>query len=256
MIITIRDSNDNAPVFDRTSYFATVSETAPPSTFVESVHATDGDSGLNALIEYRILRGAFDEFVINNNTGMVYLSPPGHTRLDFDRRSSYEIEIAAIDKGVPSKTGTAILIVKVINHNDKSPYFIPTTQRTQISESVEAGSRFYKVQAYDPDTESDTSLSFRIVGVSAIDKEGQPMDQSHPKMVIVNNFLWPSNGSVVNLWSTRKINRDIAAVVSLNLSVTDVSSSTMYPQVAYGNVIITIIDHNDNPPDVWKAVDD
>ena len=247
VLITIRDSNDNAPTFDRTSYFATVSETSPPSTFVESVHATDADSGLNAQIEYRILRGAFDEFVINNNTGMVYLSPAGHTRLDFDRRSSYEIEIAAIDKGVPSKTGTTTLIVKVINHNDKSPYFIPTTQRTQISESIAVGSRFYKVQAYDPDTESDTSLSFRIVGVAAIDKEGQPMDQSHPRMAIVNNFF-ATERITGELMVNSRINRDIAAVVSLNLSVTDVSSSSMYPQVAYGNVIITIIDHNDNPP--------
>lgn len=247
IVITIRDSNDNAPIFDRTSYFATVSETAPPSTFVESVHATDADSGLNAQIEYRIIRGAFDEFVINNNTGMLYLSPAGHTCLDFDRRSSYEIEIAAIDKGVPSKTGVTTLIVKVINHNDKSPYFIPTTQRTQISENIEVGSRFYKVQAYDPDTESETSLSFRIVGVSAIDKEGQPMDQSHPKMAIVNNFFAVER-ITGELMVNSKINRDIAAVVSLNLSVTDVSSSSMYPQVAYGSVIITVIDHNDNPP--------
>lgn len=120
--IKIRDANDNPPIFDKQQYFATVSETAAPLTFVEQIHATDADSGLNSLIEYRILRGAFDEFTIHPKTGVVSLAPDGHTKLDYDRRPSYEMEILAVDKGVPSKSSTTILIVKVINHNDKGEF--------------------------------------------------------------------------------------------------------------------------------------
>lgn len=140
-------------------------------------------------------------------------------------------------------------IINILLSDDPpAPYFTPTTQRTQINENIEVGSRFYRMKAYDPDTESETSLSYKIVGVEGIDRDGQPMDQSHPRISIVNNFFAVERITGDLLVHT-KINRDVAAVVSLNISVTDVSSTTgSKPQVAYGNLIITIIDHNDHPP--------
>lgn len=54
------------------------------------------------------------------------------SKLDFDRRNTYTMEIIAEDKGEQSLTGTATLIVNVINTNDKLPYFIPTTQKAEV----------------------------------------------------------------------------------------------------------------------------
>lgn len=57
--------------------------------------ATDADSGVNAELVYRIQKGAFDDFAINNVSGVVTVSK----KLDFDKRNTYHIEIIALDKG-------------------------------------------------------------------------------------------------------------------------------------------------------------
>lgn len=64
-------------------------------TVIDEMAATDADSGINAELVYRIQKGAFDDFTINNTTGVVTVSK----KLDFDERNTYHIEIIALDKG-------------------------------------------------------------------------------------------------------------------------------------------------------------
>jgi len=99
-----------------------------------------------------------------------------------------------------------------------------------------------------PDGETAVnSLSFKIVGVNAVDKTGVPIPVQDPRMPIIHQFfaIERITGEVV---IHTKINRDVAAVVSLNISVADVSPVHPVPRVSFGSLIITITDHNDNPP--------
>lgn len=43
-------------------------------------------------------------------------------------------QVIAVDGGSPVHTGTATLVVHILNSNDKAPYFTPSTQRTQVTE--------------------------------------------------------------------------------------------------------------------------
>jgi hypothetical protein len=63
---------------------------------VEQVTATDADSGVNAQIKYRIQKGGFEDFHIDEETGIVAIA----NKLDFDRRSTYNIEVIAVDGGM------------------------------------------------------------------------------------------------------------------------------------------------------------
>jgi predicted nucleic-acid-binding protein len=65
-------------------------------TNIEQVTATDADSGVNAQIKYRIQKGGFEDFKIDEETGVVAIA----NKLDFDRRSTYNIEIIAVDGGM------------------------------------------------------------------------------------------------------------------------------------------------------------
>ena len=100
---------------------------------IHQVKATDADFGPNAEISYRIQKGAYDDFVIDADTGTITLSGD----LDYDQRDSYSIQLLAVDKGFPNaQTGTATLTVTVMNKNDKKPYFLPSTVRTQVKKIV------------------------------------------------------------------------------------------------------------------------
>lgn len=58
--------------------------------------AEDADSGINANVVYRIEKGAFDDFRIDNMTGVISVS----SKLDYDLRSFYTIQVIAVDGGL------------------------------------------------------------------------------------------------------------------------------------------------------------
>ena len=62
---------------------------------VERVAARDRDTAANAAVRYRLQRGAYDDFAIEADTGVVTLA----RRLDHERRHQYSIEVLAVDSG-------------------------------------------------------------------------------------------------------------------------------------------------------------
>ncbi|KAL1434560.1 hypothetical protein MTO96_011649 [Rhipicephalus appendiculatus] len=239
--ITVRDANNNAPIFQKERYIASVPEASPPGTLVEQVSATDADTGANAHVTYRILKGAFDDFTIDANTGVVSLSAT--SRLDYDRRSSYVMEIIGVDGGVPEKTGTTTLSVNILNSNDKMPYFQPTTQRAQVSEGAPVGYRFYKLVAKDPDASSPEFLKYGIAEpVTAIAKDGRNVNES----VQAYKAFFDVDENTGEVKVASQLNREAAAVVMLTTVVTDVSAVPR--QTGLGTLVITIVDLNDFPP--------
>lgn len=97
-------------------------------TSVLKVEASDTDFGMNAEVNYLIQKGSFNEFVINNETGLVTVA----SKLNYDRRSSYSLEVLAVDHGQPSLTGTATVSIHITDVNDKLPYFDPEVQKAEV----------------------------------------------------------------------------------------------------------------------------
>lgn len=106
--VTVRDVNNNAPLFPHELYTASIPEISPIGRVVEEVTATDADSDVNAELLYRIQKGAFDDFAINETSGVVTVA----RKLDYDTRNTYHIEIIALDKGTPSLTGKYEIQIK------------------------------------------------------------------------------------------------------------------------------------------------
>lgn len=63
---------------------------------VEQIAATDADTGVNGQIMYRINKGAYDHFDITPDSGIITVS--NTTKLDYDRRSLYNIEVSVISR--------------------------------------------------------------------------------------------------------------------------------------------------------------
>lgn len=235
--VTVLDINNNAPMFTKQHYLDTVEEDLPVGTSILKVEATDADNGENAVIEYFIIRGAYDDFKIDNTTGVLYVAQ----KLDYDRRNTYNIEVVAVDHGEPSLTGTSNVTVTVININDKMPYFVPATQKVEVLEDVPVGTVIYTLVALDPDVNSSEALNFAATEpITALDKHGIEVyddkfkeffsiDQNSGKVTVANPLI-----------------RDIASVVRITILVTDITAPTV--QQGEGLLIITIGDVNDSPP--------
>lgn len=69
--VRVEDLNDNDPKFDMSKYVATIKEDVPVDTSVLKVHASDGDSGVNAKIIYSLANESQWLFRIDNKTGII-----------------------------------------------------------------------------------------------------------------------------------------------------------------------------------------
>ncbi|XP_076290426.1 cadherin 87A isoform X1 [Lasioglossum baleicum] len=240
--ITIRDVNNNAPVFLREFYTASIPEIDPIGTFVKEVTATDADTGINAELVYRIQKGAFDDFAINETTGIVTV----FRKLDYDNKNRYHVEIIALDKGTPSLTATTTLLIDVVNSNDKPPYFTPETQRAEVTEDTPIGTVFTSLKATDPDSANLEALNFAISEpITAIDRNGQKVNDSKTFKDFFAVDRATGQVSVV-----RPLDRDVAATVSITIVVSDTTAPTL--QQGRGTLIVTIIDVNHMAPEFLK----
>ncbi|CRK91477.1 CLUMA_CG005143, isoform A [Clunio marinus] len=236
--ITLRDVNNHAPMFSQSHYITSLEENLPIGTQVGELNATDLDTGENAEIVYRIQHGSFNDFHVDNRTGVITIAKP----LDYDVRPNYTLEIIASDKGIPSLSGTATMTINVINSNDKAPYFTPTTQRAEISEDAEVGTFVHKLTANDPDITSVDLLEFSWNEnlTTAVNEDGEEVPTSN---VFGEYFAIDKTGSVT---VNKKLRRDLFAVIRLTVFVTDTTAPVL--QQGRGLLIITIIDINEQPP--------
>nr|XP_040218321.2 cadherin-87A isoform X1 [Anopheles coluzzii]XP_049463650.1 cadherin-87A isoform X1 [Anopheles coluzzii]XP_049463651.1 cadherin-87A isoform X1 [Anopheles coluzzii]XP_049463652.1 cadherin-87A isoform X1 [Anopheles coluzzii]XP_049463653.1 cadherin-87A isoform X1 [Anopheles coluzzii]XP_049463654.1 cadherin-87A isoform X1 [Anopheles coluzzii] len=235
--ITIRDVNNHAPQFARENYLTSIEENFPIGTVVERLQAIDLDTGINAEIRYRIQQGSFDDFAIDNRTGVVSIA----RKLDYDRRNTYQMEIVASDSGTPSLSGTTMLTVSIINSNDKAPYFTPTTQRAEVSEDAPIGTLVHTLVAVDPDVASSESLDYAATEpITAVDKNGKEVGEMED---FKDMFMIDRSGKV---FVNRRLLRDSFAVIRITVLVTDTTAPSI--QQGEGLLIITITDVNEEPP--------
>lgn len=195
------------------------------------------DTSINAEIRYRIQQGSFDDFTINNHTGIVTVA----RKLDYDRRNTYEIEVLASDLGTPSLTGTTTLTVSILNINDKAPYFSPATQKAEITEDAVVGTLVHTLIALDPDVPTHEALVFAAADpIVAVNKDGNEVKDTEE---FKDMFSVDRSGKV---FVKEKLNRDLFAVIQITVLVTDTTAPTI--QQGKGLLIITIIDVNEVPP--------
>ena len=237
--INVKDVNDRTPVFEKSVYLSSVPENAPLGTPVENVQATDADYGPNAEIQYKISKGSYDDFAIDSLTGQIVLNG----ELDYDRRDSYSIEVLAVDGGYPALTGTATLTVSIMNKNNKEPYFFPATQRAQITENSPMGLKIITLNGTDPDVKGQDNLLYEIIEpITAVDKDGAKVSESDGRF----KSYFTINETTGEVFVAQELDRSLAAIVSMTVSLTDLSAEP--PQVGKGNLVVTIVDVNDFPP--------
>lgn len=234
--IGVIDENNNYPAFDQTTYTKTISEVTMPGQTVITVSATDKDSGTNGEIEYYIESGSKDHFVVNPDSGDIYISD--RAKLDADEYNRYEVIVHGRDKGSPSLTGSATVNIYLTDANNKAPFFETEIYMGNVQEKVAADVFILNVKANDPDTGS--SLEYGIVQDSFLirDKDGNVVIPLLSKFNPADAFkIDKTSGDVSTAMS---LERDKAAEISFDVSVTDINAETTQ-QTGIATVIITIL---------------
>ncbi|XP_061690293.1 protocadherin-1-like [Syngnathoides biaculeatus] len=223
--VQVTDMNDNTPSFSPAVLEVDFAEGNQPGDKVLQVVAADADSGSNAELIYSIVeRSATALFEIDSGSGEIRVK----NLLDREETERYEFRVAAADKGVPSKTGTATVVINVLDRNDNDPKFMLSGYSFSVIENM---------PPLNP---------VGVVTVTDIDKG----DNARVKL-----FVEPDNGKFViqngtgNILSSISFDREKESTYTFRLKAVDSGDP---PRSSYVGITINVLDENDNAPYVTK----
>ncbi|XP_053847385.1 protocadherin beta-15-like [Vidua macroura] len=169
--VDISDVNDNAPVFNQSSYTMYVRENNVPTVFVGAVSAADADVGLNAKVTYSLApeqgaeRPSCSCISVNSENGHVFVLRP----LDYEHLRQTEVTVSASDAGSPPLRANVTVRLVVLDENDNAPLVLYPAQDSSpasselVPVSAEAGYLISKVVAVDADSGQNSWLSYHLL---------------------------------------------------------------------------------------------
>ncbi|KAF3842529.1 hypothetical protein F7725_024480 [Dissostichus mawsoni] len=240
VILTVTDSNDNAPIF--TQPLSVADQPVP------ILHFRKASAGLRRRkrdwirsnedkvkkIYYSITGPGADQdpvglFTMDRDSGILYLTQP----LDREQKPIYKFLAHAVADGGGTGEEPMEINVRVIDQNDNRPVFSQDTYLGEVAESSAKGLEVIKVVATDADEENtdNSDIAYRI-----IDQEPKmPADQ----MFAIN----PNNGFIrVNAGG---LDREKYPKYTLVVQASDMRGEGLNEET---KVILTVTDSNDNAP--------
>ncbi|XP_068273288.1 protocadherin beta-15-like [Nyctibius grandis] len=169
--VDISDINDNAPVFNQTSYTMYVRENNVPTVLVGAVSASDADVGPNAKVTYSLApahpaeRPPCSCISVNSENGHVFVLQP----LDYEQVKQMEVLVSASDAGSPPLSANVTVRLVVVDENDNVPLVLHPSQESSppsselVPISAEAGYLVTKVVAVDADSGQNSWLSYHLL---------------------------------------------------------------------------------------------
>ncbi|KAL2077301.1 hypothetical protein ACEWY4_026805 [Coilia grayii] len=168
--LKITDVNDNAPVFEKSSYEASVLENNTPGLSIFTVTARDADWNQNARVSY-ILEESFDNGVpmssyvsVNAESGVIHAV----RSFDYEQIKSFTFHVKAQDGGSPPLSSNISVKITVQDQNDNAPQVLYPVQTSGslvaeiVPRSADLGYLVTKVVAVDVDSGQNAWLSYKL----------------------------------------------------------------------------------------------
>ncbi|XP_076018852.1 cadherin-related family member 2 [Genypterus blacodes] len=239
--VLLGDANDNAPIFDPSTYDVNVLENTTIGTPLFSVLASDLDSTsiLTYSIQEVIPKEGKDLFTIVPGTGEVGLAGS----LNYNALSTfYRLRILVTDGGggcgkeEVAKSGAALAYITVVDVPNLAPVFLRVPYTARVEENSPVGKSVLTVTAIDQDTGINDDITYSIEPSTADDL-----------------FSISSTSGVISVLAN--IDRELVGdSVILTVKATEVKQDVngLYANTTT-TVDITIDDFNDNRPEFWRC---
>ncbi|XP_053101880.1 protocadherin alpha-5-like [Hemicordylus capensis] len=230
--VEIKDINDNAPAFPQKEQNVFVSELRTPGSFFPLEGASDADIGPNSRLSYTLSPSEYFSLdVQRKNDESQSLGLLLKTPLDREVKAVHRLLLTAIDGGKPELSGTAQLVISVLDENDNAPAFNQSVYKVQMTEDVPSGTLVIRLNATDLD--------------EAVNKEITYSFQNRVPVKLKNIFTLDSITGEIR--TKEKLDFEENHQYEILVQASDKGSN---PMTGYCSVVIDVLDVNDNAPEM------
>ncbi|XP_072290377.1 protocadherin beta-16-like [Eucyclogobius newberryi] len=170
LTLHISDVNDNAPVFDRSSYEAYIVENNSPGLSIFTVKATDADWNQNARVSYILEDSSVNGVPVSSYVSVSADSGVIHAvrSFDYEQIKDFQLCVKAQDGGSPPLSSNVTVKILVQDQNDNTPQVLYPVQTggslvaEMVPRSADVGYLVTKVVAVDVDSGQNAWLSYKL----------------------------------------------------------------------------------------------
>uniref|UniRef100_A0A672YL48 Protocadherin gamma-C3 n=1 Tax=Sphaeramia orbicularis TaxID=375764 RepID=A0A672YL48_9TELE len=223
--VRILDANDNAPVFDSTTYKVKLSENSPKGALVIKLNATDPDEGLNGDVFYSFSSYTPERvrqmFSLDTDTGEIRVK----NNIDYEETNSYEMYIQAMDKGPAPVAAHCKVVVEVLDVNDNIPDIVLSSLSSPVREDARADTVVALISVNDRDSGLNKQVNLEIM----------------PNLP----FRIKSFRNHYTIVTAAFLDREIISSYNVTVSAIDGGTPPLSSQMTFR---VDVADVNDNPP--------
>uniref|UniRef100_A0A3Q2UFZ0 Protocadherin 1 gamma 32 n=1 Tax=Fundulus heteroclitus TaxID=8078 RepID=A0A3Q2UFZ0_FUNHE len=170
LTLQISDVNDNAPVFERSSYEAYIVENNTPGLSIFTVKATDADWNQNARVSYILEDSSVNGVPVSSYVSVSADSGVIHAvrSFDYEQIKDFQFRIKAQDGGSPPLSSNVTVKMLIQDQNDNPPQVLYPVQTggsvvaEMVPRSADVGYLVTKVVAVDVDSGQNAWLSYKL----------------------------------------------------------------------------------------------
>ncbi|XP_016061101.1 PREDICTED: protocadherin beta-14 isoform X2 [Miniopterus natalensis] len=228
----IKDINDHSPTFLDKEILLKISESTTLGTTFLMESAQDLDIGSNSLQNYTISPNShFYIKIQDSGDGKIYPELVLDRMLDHEEEPELRLTLVALDGGSPPRSGTTLVLIKVLDINDNSPEFSQRLYEVQVPEDTAIGSWVITISAKDLDAGNYGKISYIFLHAS----------EDIRKTFEIN----PTSGEVRLISS---LDFEVIQSYTINVQATDGGGLS-----EKCTLLITVMDINDNAPEVTMS---
>ncbi|XP_027401984.1 protocadherin gamma-A6 isoform X19 [Bos indicus x Bos taurus] len=227
--VEIVDINDNAPRFLREELEVKIIENAALSSRFPLMEVYDPDVGVNSLQGFKLSENShFSVEMPGKADGPKYPELVLERALDREEQAIHRLVLTATDGGDPARSSVARILVTVLDANDNAPVFTQPVYRVNVPENLPVGTPVLSVNATDQDEGVHAEVTYSVVRIT------EKISKTFCLNVLTGEI---STSAILDYEDTSFYELDIEARDGPGLQ-------------DRAKVLITILDVNDNVPEV------
>ncbi|XP_045886275.1 protocadherin gamma-A5-like [Micropterus dolomieu] len=170
LTLQISDVNDNAPVFERSSYEAYIVENNTPGLSIFTVKARDADWNQNARVSYILEDSSVNGVPVSSYVSVSADSGVIHAvrSFDYEQIKDFQFRVKVQDGGSPPLSSNVTVKLVIQDQNDNPPQVLYPVQTggslvaEMVPRSADVGYLVTKVVAVDVDSGQNAWLSYKL----------------------------------------------------------------------------------------------